>query len=97
MSRIGADMKPPLPMHAHQLPNSKSTPALHHVGNQSEFKCDTQPYHRTADLFHFKFADMVSNKSRSIHNLTGNVDHSFYQNLSACRAQNQSQPNLGDR
>lgn len=35
MSRIGADMKPPLPMHAHQLPNSKSTPALHHVGNQS--------------------------------------------------------------
>ncbi|KAJ6640050.1 Afadin, partial [Pseudolycoriella hygida] len=75
MSRIGADMKPPLPMHAHQLPNSKSTPALHHVGNQN----------------------MVSNKSRSIHNLTGNVDHSFYQNLSACRAQNQSQPNLGER
>ncbi|XP_037027430.1 afadin isoform X3 [Bradysia coprophila] len=75
MSRIGADMKPPLPMHAHQLPNSKSTPALHHVGNQS----------------------MASNKSRSIHNLTGNVDHSFYQNLSACRAQNQSQPNLGER
>lgn len=38
-----------------------------------------------------------NNKSRSIHNLTGNSDQSFYQNLSVYRAQNQSQPNLGDR
>lgn len=40
---------------------------------------------------------IVNNKSRSIHNLTGNTDQSFYQNLSVYRAQNQSQPNLGDR
>ncbi|XP_055322105.1 afadin isoform X3 [Sitodiplosis mosellana] len=61
--------------HAHQLPNSKSVPALHHVGNSG----------------------IVNNKSRSIHNLTGSTDQSFYQNLSVYRAQNQSQPNLGDR
>lgn len=40
---------------------------------------------------------IVNNKSRSIHNLTGSTDQSFYQNLSVYRAQNQSQPNLGDR
>lgn len=45
---------------------------------------------------------MSGNKSRSIHNLAGNNassinnDQGFYQNLSVYRAQNQSQPNLGD-
>lgn len=41
---------------------------------------------------------MSGNKSRSIHNLVGNTtDQGFYQNLSVYRAQNQSQPNLGER
>lgn len=34
VSRIGMDGKPPLPTHVQQqLPNSKSVPALHNVGN----------------------------------------------------------------
>jgi hypothetical protein len=32
MSRIGNENKPPIPQAA-PLPNSKSVPALHHVGN----------------------------------------------------------------
>lgn len=36
LNRIGADGKPPLAAHTQQLPNSKSVPALHHVGNMSE-------------------------------------------------------------
>lgn len=76
ISRIGIDTKPPLPSPGSQLLNSKSTPALHNVGNIA----------------------MSGNKSRSIHNLVANNnDQGFYQNLSIYRAQNQSQPNLGDR
>lgn len=47
--------------------------------------------------FLFEITGIVNNKSRSIHNLTGSTDQSFYQNLSVYRTQNQSQPNLGDR
>ncbi|CAO1424821.1 unnamed protein product [Diamesa hyperborea] len=73
MTRIGTDPKGPNA--GPQLLNSKSVPALHHIGN-------------------------TGTKSRSIHNLAGNgngaADQGFYQNLSVYRAQNQSQPNLGD-
>lgn len=89
ISRIGIDTKPPLPSPSASsqqlMNNSKSVPALHHVGNIA----------------------MSGNKSRSIHNLIGggggsvnngiNNDQGFYQNLSIYRAQNQSQPNLGER
>lgn len=47
--------------------------------------------------FYLDITGIVNNKSRSIHNLTGSTDQSFYQNLSVYRTQNQSQPNLGDR
>lgn len=36
LNRLGADGKPPLAAHSQQqLPNSKSTPALHHVSNNN--------------------------------------------------------------
>lgn len=49
------------------------------------------------DLYKCTNIGIANNKSRSIHNLTGSTDQSFYQNLSVYRAQNQSQPNLGER
>lgn len=36
MNRVGADGKMPLSAHGQLLPNSKSVPALHHVGNMSK-------------------------------------------------------------
>lgn len=49
----------------------------------------------------FNLIGNTGTKSRSIHNLAGNgngaTDQGFYQNLSVYRAQNQSQPNLGDK
>lgn len=103
--------------HAQQLPNSKSVPTLHHVGNSGKY--NTSPNFKSVNLHKHKRSvsdhndndndilnnlvcvclsiGIVNNKSRSIHNLTGNTDQSFYQNLSVYRAQNQSQPNLGDR
>lgn len=104
----GADGKLPLSAHGQPLPNSKSVPALHHAGgNMSEWwkHCVLVFVERNIHFFLFllfsigrPIADIANNnKSRSIHNLTGNSDQSFYQNLSVYRAQNQSQPNLGDR
>lgn len=45
------------------------------------------------------FLGNTGNKSRSVHNLNSNnnTDQGFYQNLSVYRAQNQSQPNLGEK
>jgi afadin len=48
----------------------------------------------------WQFLGNTGNKSRSVHNLTSNnnnTDQGFYQNLSVYRAQNQSQPNLGEK
>lgn len=57
ITRIGVDSKPPLPMHGQQqLPNSKSVPALHHVG---------APGASNGTMGN------AGNKSRSINNLTG--------------------------
>lgn len=88
ISRIGVDSKPPLPTHGQQqLPNSKSVPALHHVGGGSGGAGGSNNVSNAGSM------NNAGNKSRSINNLTG--DQSFYQNLSVYR--NQSQPNLGDR
>ncbi|EDS29891.1 conserved hypothetical protein [Culex quinquefasciatus] len=87
MTRVGTSndpTKPPVPSTSgQQLLNSKSVPALHHVGGGGSVG---------------NIGSSV-NKSRSIHNLAGgNVqDQGFYQNLSVYRAQNQSHPNLGER
>lgn len=49
------------------------------------------------DAIKFFFNVLGANKSRSVHNLANNTDQGFYQNLSVYRAQNQSQPNLGEK
>lgn len=92
------DNKPPLPLHGQQqLPNSKSVPALHHVGNNMGKYTNVTKISEQNLIKLKKYLGIAGNKARSIHNLTGNTDQSFYQNLSVYRAQNQSQPNLGDR
>lgn len=49
-------------------------------------------------VFPIPLIDIVNNKSRSIHNLTGGgTDQNFYQNLSVYRSQNQSHTSLGER
>lgn len=41
INRLGTESKIPLSAHGQQLPNSKSVPALHHVGNMSMLICNT--------------------------------------------------------
>ncbi|XP_070491229.1 afadin isoform X3 [Chironomus tepperi] len=81
MTKVGAEAKPPIA--GSQLLNSKSVPALHHIGNASNKSKSTQ--------------NLTAQSSSSAGNInTSANDQGFYQNLSVYRQQNQSHPNLGD-
>lgn len=94
MGGAGDPSRPP-------LPNSKSVPALHHGGN-------TISNHHSSNKSR-SINNLISNTSSSSshtpnsslimsHNSNAAAaDQGFYQNLSVYRAQNQSQPNLGER
>lgn len=92
MTRIGSDTKPPM-TGLNPLLNSKSVPTLHHIGNYSYYFFWKNRKRSTITSITF----LGVNKSRSVHNLANNTDQGFYQNLSVYRAQNQSQPNLGEK
>ncbi|XP_058061753.1 afadin [Anopheles bellator] len=100
MTRIGTTSsgdisKPPVPSPSagQQLLNSKSVPALHHVGNIGSSANKSRSIHNLAGGGGIAGGSGVGGIATSA---TGQ-DQGFYQNLSVYRAQNQSHPNLGDR
>ncbi|XP_035781902.1 afadin-like isoform X3 [Anopheles albimanus] len=84
--------KPPVPSPStgQQLLNSKSVPALHHVGNIGSSANKSRSIHNLA-------GGVGGGIGGSMGTVTNGQDQGFYQNLSVYRAQNQSHPNLGDR
>uniref|UniRef100_A0A1Y9H9G7 Afadin n=2 Tax=Cellia TaxID=44534 RepID=A0A1Y9H9G7_9DIPT len=93
MTRVGTSSgdisKPPVPSTSagQQLLNSKSVPALHHVGNIGSTANKSRSIHNLVG----------GGSAGAIASVGNSQDQGFYQNLSVYRAQNQSHPNLGDR
>ncbi|XP_050088454.1 afadin isoform X1 [Anopheles aquasalis] len=83
--------KPPVPSPStgQQLLNSKSVPALHHVGNIGSSANKSRSIHN--------LAGGGGGIGGGMGTVANGQDQGFYQNLSVYRAQNQSHPNLGDR
>uniref|UniRef100_A0A2M4CRG0 Putative actin filament-binding protein afadin n=1 Tax=Anopheles darlingi TaxID=43151 RepID=A0A2M4CRG0_ANODA len=73
-----------------QLLNSKSVPALHHVGNIGSSANKSRSIHNLA-------GGVGGGIGGGMGPVANGQDQGFYQNLSVYRAQNQSHPNLGDR
>ncbi|XP_050067884.1 afadin isoform X4 [Anopheles maculipalpis] len=97
MTRVGTSSgdisKPPVPASAagQQLLNSKSVPALHHVGNIGASANKSRSIHNLAG------GGVGGGSAGAIGQSGTSQDQGFYQNLSVYRAQNQSHPNLGER
>uniref|UniRef100_A0A182MPI8 Afadin n=1 Tax=Anopheles culicifacies TaxID=139723 RepID=A0A182MPI8_9DIPT len=97
MTRVGTSSgdisKPPVPSTAagQQLLNSKSVPALHHVGNIGASANKSRSIHNLAG------GGVGGGSAGTIGTSGTSQDQGFYQNLSVYRAQNQSHPNLGER
>ncbi|XP_049285534.1 afadin isoform X5 [Anopheles funestus] len=97
MTRVGTSSgdisKPPVPSSSagQQLLNSKSVPALHHVGNIGGTANKSRSIHNLAG------GGVGGGSAGAIGTSGTSQDQGFYQNLSVYRAQNQSHPNLGER
>uniref|UniRef100_A0A182VX10 PDZ domain-containing protein n=1 Tax=Anopheles minimus TaxID=112268 RepID=A0A182VX10_9DIPT len=97
MTRVGTSSgdisKPPVPSTSagQQLLNSKSVPALHHVGNIGASANKSRSIHNLAG------GGVGGGSAGTIGTAGTSQDQGFYQNLSVYRAQNQSHPNLGER
>ncbi|XP_053670989.1 afadin [Anopheles nili] len=97
MTRVGTSSgdisKPPIPSPSagQQLLNSKSVPALHHVGNIGSSANKSRSIHNLAG------GGVGGGSAGAIGPSMNSQDQGFYQNLSVYRAQNQSHPNLGER
>uniref|UniRef100_A0AAG5CQ04 Afadin n=1 Tax=Anopheles atroparvus TaxID=41427 RepID=A0AAG5CQ04_ANOAO len=98
MTRVGTSSsgdisKPPVPSPStgQQLLNSKSVPALHHVGNIGSSANKSRSIHNLAG------GGGIGGSGGMVGTSVNNQDQGFYQNLSVYRAQNQSHPNLGER
>uniref|UniRef100_A0A182V6Y7 PDZ domain-containing protein n=1 Tax=Anopheles merus TaxID=30066 RepID=A0A182V6Y7_ANOME len=98
MTRVGTSSgdisKPPMPASSagQQLLNSKSVPALHHVGNIGSSANKSRSIHNLAGG-----GGVGGGSASAIGTAGSSQDQGFYQNLSVYRAQNQSHPNLGER
>ncbi|XP_052891294.1 afadin isoform X2 [Anopheles moucheti] len=97
MTRVGTSSgdisKPPVPSTSagQQLLNSKSVPALHHVGSIGASANKSRSIHNLAG------GGVGGGSAGAIGTAGTSQDQGFYQNLSVYRAQNQSHPNLGER